>query len=174
MAGGIAMNMSVAFWIVALVALQRLGELALSNRNTKRLLAQGSQEFGAAHYPLIVALHGGWLATLLFASPDIAAVNWLLIGAFGALQCGRIWVLASLGPYWTTRIIHVPEAPLVRSGPYRWLRHPNYVIVSGEILILPLAFGMTKTAIGFSLANAAILYWRIRVENEVLATRKIS
>jgi methyltransferase len=88
------------------------------------------------------------------------------------LQAARIWVIASLGPYWTTRIISVPGAPLVRRGPYRFVRHPNYLVVAGEILALPLAFHEIAVAIFFSLANAAILFWRIREEETGLVTRR--
>ncbi|MGY8961591.1 MAG: isoprenylcysteine carboxyl methyltransferase family protein, partial [Alphaproteobacteria bacterium] len=133
--------LNIAFWIVVAVAIQRIGELVLARRNTKRLLADGAQEFGAAHYPFIVAVHGGWLIALLIGTLSIDLVNWWLIAGFGLFQCGRVWVLFSLGRYWTTRIITIPDAPLVRTGPYRWLRHPNYVVVAGEIMLLPLAFG---------------------------------
>jgi methyltransferase len=165
------MATNIAFWIVVAVTLQRMGELVLAHRNTKRLLEDGAQESGAAHYPFIVAIHGGWLIALLVKSPSVEVVNWWFIVGFGLFQCGRVWVLSSLGPYWTTRIITIPSAPLVRTGPYRLLRHPNYVIVAGEIMLLPLAFGMVHLAIGFSVANAAILYWRIRIENDALSGR---
>jgi methyltransferase len=163
---------NIAFWIVVAVAIQRLGELLLAHRNTKRLLADGAREIGAAHYPFIVAVHGGWLMALLVGAPSVDLVNWWLIAGFGLFQCGRVWVLSSLGPYWTTRIITIPGAPLVRTGPYRWLRHPNYVIVAGEIMLLPLAFGMVEVAIGFSVANAMVLFWRIRIENDALFSRQ--
>jgi len=87
------------------------------------------------------------------------------------LQGLRVWVLATLGRYWTTRIITLPGAPLVRRGPYRWLRHPNYVVVAGEIAVLPLAFGAWQIAVVFSLANALVLWIRIRSEERALATR---
>lgn len=163
---------TIALAIMVLVTAQRLFELILANRNTKRLLAQGAQEIGALHYPLIVAVHAGWLATLFYQAASVISINWWLLGAFGVLQCGRVWVLMSLGPYWTTRIISVPNAPLVRRGPYQWFRHPNYTIVCGEIALLPLAFGYTMTAIIFTFINAAVLIWRIRIENSVLAERE--
>jgi methyltransferase len=162
----------LAQWLVLAVALQRLGELALARRNTKKLLAAGGLESGAGHYWLIVGLHGGWLAAIFATIPPDAAVNWWLASTFALLQIGRIWVLASLGQYWTTRIITVPGAPLVRRGPYRWIRHPNYLIVAGEIALLPLAFGAWRIALGFSVANMALIAWRIRIEDRTLDSRR--
>jgi methyltransferase len=155
--------------ILALVTLQRLGELWLSNRNTKRLMAQGAREHARRHYPLIVALHVTWLAALGWLAPSrpIDAV-WLAL--FVLIEIGRLWVLASLGPRWTTRIIVVPRAPLVRRGPYRWLNHPNYLVVAAEIAVLPLAFGLWQLALIFSVLNAAVLAIRIREENRALAS----
>jgi methyltransferase len=164
---------TIAIAILVLVTAQRLCELVLARRNTKRLIAQGARETGAAHYPLIMAVHAAWLLSLFALTPSVIQINWWLFGAFGALQCGRIWVLTTLGPYWTTRIITLPGAPLVRRGPYRWFRHPNYMIVCGEIALLPLAFGHTKTAIVFSIFNVAILMWRIHIENNMLAEREV-
>ncbi len=152
-----------------LVAVQRLGELAYARRNTKRLMAAGAVEHGAGHYPLIVALHGAWLAALFALVPAEAPANWGLLGLYGLLQLGRLWVIASLGRRWTTRVIVVPGAPLVTRGPYRFLRHPNYLIVALEIPVLPLAFGAWQIALGFGLANLALLAQRIRVEARALA-----
>jgi methyltransferase len=163
---------AVPHWLVALVALQRLLELRLSSRNTARLLAAGAQEVGASHYALIVALHVGWLAALWTAVPAAASISWPWLAVYLVLQCGRAWTMASLGRYWTTRIIHVPGSPLVRSGPYRLCRHPNYAIVCGEIAVLPLVFGQWQIALLFSVLNAALLTWRIRVENAALTMRQ--
>lgn len=155
--------------VVLLVAAQRLGELAYARRNTKRLLAAGGVEHGAGHYPLIVALHGGWLVALFALVPPEAPADWRLLACYGLLQLGRLWVIASLGARWTTRVITLPGAPLVRRGPYRFLRHPNYLIVALEIPLLPLAFGAWQMALGFGLANLALLAHRIRVEDRALA-----
>ena len=163
---------SIAYAILALVALQRLGELALASRNTKALLAQGAVEIGAAHYPLIVALHLAWLVSILLFLPHPATIQWPLLAVFVGLQALRLWVLATLGPYWTTRIITLPGAPLVTGGPYRFVRHPNYLVVAGEIAVLPLVFGEIPVALFFSVANAAMLAWRIRQEETGLATRR--
>jgi len=154
--------------IVVAVSLQRLGELVLARRNTKRLLAQGGREHGAGHYPAIVLLHTAWLVALvLFIPPDTPPdLIWLAILVL--LQVARIWVIASLGGRWTTRIIVMPQAPLVARGPYRWMRHPNYVVVAAEIIALPMVFGAFWIAIVFTLLNAAVLAWRIREENRAL------
>jgi methyltransferase len=164
---------SVLWLVLALVAIQRVAELVHSNRNTRRLLAQGAVETGAVQYPFIVALHAAWLATMAIAIPASTMPNWWLLGVYALLQPLRIWTIASLGPRWTTRIITLPGAALVRRGPYRFARHPNYAIVCAEIAVLPLAFGALEIAIVFSILNAALLSWRIRSEERALiATRE--
>lgn len=166
--------MTALHWIVALVALQRVVELIHAERNSRRLLARGGVETGRAHYPAIVAVHAAWLVSLIAFVPSQAPVNWWLLALYGLLQCGRLWTIFSLGERWTTRVIHVPGAPLVRRGPYRRLRHPNYVIVAAEIALLPLVFGAWEIAVVFSLLNGAILVHRIRVEEEALGLRTVS
>lgn len=163
--------MSLLHAVLALVTLQRLAELVLARRNTRILLAAGGVEHGAAHYPLFVLLHAGWLGAMALLIPADAPASWPLLGLFALLQAGRLWVITSLGRFWTTRIITVPHAALVRHGPYRFLRHPNYAIVAAEIAVLPLAFGAWAIAAVFSLFNAALLARRIRVENGALAGR---
>jgi methyltransferase len=145
-----------------------LAELAYARRNTRRLLAAGGREAGAGHYPFLVLLHGAWLLVLFTLVPAEAPVNSWLLGFFVVLQAGRLWVIASLGPFWTTRIVTLANTPLVRRGPYRILRHPNYAIVAAEIAVLPLAFGAWQIALGFSLANLPLLAHRIRIENAAL------
>ncbi len=158
--------------ILALVVLQRLIEIVYAERNTRALLARGAVEVGRAHYPLIVLLHAAWLAAIVFFLPESATIHWLPLVLFILLQLGRVWVIATLGPYWTTRIITLPGAPLVRAGPYRFVRHPNYLVVAGEIAMLPLAFGEVAVAIAFTILNAAMLAWRIRQEDAALAARR--
>jgi methyltransferase len=153
--------------ILALVTLQRLGELWLSNRNTQRLLAQGAHEVGAGHYPLIVAVHALWLAALWWLAPT-RPIDGFWLGMFVLIELVRIWVLASLGQRWTTRIIVLPQPQLVRRGPYRWVNHPNYLVVIAEIAVLPLVFGLWQVALIFSALNAAVLTVRIREENRAL------
>ena len=153
--------------VLGLVTAERAGELALAARNTRRLLDSGAHEVGAGHYPLIVGLHAAWLAGLwLLAWNRPISLPWL--AAFMVLQGLRVWVIATLGPRWTTRIIVLPGAPLVRSGPYRFFSHPNYAVVVGEIAVLPLAFSLPVFALAFSLANATLLTIRIRAENQAL------
>jgi len=159
-------------WVLGLVVLQRLAELALAARNTRRLLARGGREAGAGHYPLMVLLHAGWLIGLGLSTPLDREPSWPLLGAYLLLQAARVWVIASLGPYWTTRIITVDDAPLVRSGPYRFVRHPNYWVVAAEIAVLPLAFGNWPVAVIFSVLNALMLRHRIRVEQDAIASRR--
>ncbi len=155
--------------VALLVAAQRLGELAYARHNTKRLVAAGGIEHGAGHYPLIVALHGGWLAALFALVPPDAPPGWGLLGGYGLLQLGRLWIIVTLGARWTTRVIALPGAVRVRRGPYGFLRHPNYWVVALEIPLLPLAFGAWQIALGFGLANLALLAHRIRVEERALA-----
>ena len=159
-------------WIVLAVAAQRVGELIYARRNTARLLARGGQELGSGHYPLLVALHAGWLLAVFVLTPPAAPPSWPLLGLFLALQVARLWVIAALGPYWTTRVITLPGAPLVRRGPYRWMRHPNYAIVAAEIAMLPLAFGQWQIAAVASVLNALVLGIRIRVEEAALEGRR--
>ena len=160
-----------AYLILALVTLQRLGELVLAERNTRRLLARGAHEVGRRHYPFMVAVHAGWLIVLwlLGPGPPIEIVPLII---YLVLQVARIWVIATLGDRWTTRIIVLPGAPLVRHGPYRWLDHPNYLIVVAEIAILPLVFGLPVVAAFFSVLNGIVLWVRIREENEALAAHR--
>ncbi|HEX3431721.1 MAG TPA: isoprenylcysteine carboxylmethyltransferase family protein [Rhizomicrobium sp.] len=166
--------MNAAHLVIAAVALERLGELIYAARNTRALRRRGAVEAGSAHYPLIVLLHGSWLVCLVVFLPQSASLHWGWLTFFLVLQALRLWIIASLGQYWTTRVITLPEAPLVRKGPYRFLRHPNYAVVVGEIASLPLALGEVAVAILFSLLNAAILALRITVEEEALAARRRS
>jgi methyltransferase len=158
-------------WVLGLVVVQRLAELVLASSNTRRLLARGAREIGRGHYPLFIALHASWLLAIALITPIRTEPNWPLIGVFVALQLMRVWVIATLGPYWTTRVITLEGAPLVRRGPYRLVRHPNYWIVVGEIAILPLAFHDYGVAAVWSLLNALLLRHRIRVETLALAQR---
>ena len=159
--------MTPAALLLALVTVERLAELWLARRNTKALMANGAVEVAPGHYPLIVLLHAMWLAGLwLLGWQQSVDTVWLAI--FLGLQVLRVWVLATLGPRWTTRIIVQPGLSLVATGPYRLLSHPNYVVVVGEIAVLPLCLGLPWYALVFSIANAAVLTIRIRAENAAL------
>ena len=165
--------MSSAAIILVLVTLQRLGELVLSRHNTSRLLERGAIEVGAGHYPLLVVLHAAWLASLWIFGRD-HEVYWPALAAFALLQGLRLWVLASLGPRWTTRIIVLPGVPLIASGPYRYVSHPNYAIVTGEIALLPLALNLPWLALLFSALNGVVLAIRIRTEARALAAFSVT
>jgi methyltransferase len=160
------------YWTLGVVALQRLLELAHARNNTARLRRLGAVEEDAGGYPLYVLLHVGWLVSLAVFVPAKTPPYWSLIGIFALLQLARIWVIVSLGRYWTTRIISLPDAPLVRTGPFRYFRHPNYLLVVAEIAVLPLAFGAVAIAASFSLLNLTLIARRIRIEERVLAPRR--
>jgi methyltransferase len=157
--------------ILALVTAQRGAELLLSQRHTKALTARGAVEIAAGHYPLMVAVHAGWLISLWAFGHD-QPIDTAALVAYLALQGLRIWVMATLGARWTTRIIVLPNAPLVTAGPYRYLRHPNYAVVAGEIAILPLMLGLPWIAVIFTMLNATILFIRIRAEDRALDTSR--
>ncbi|MEX2451206.1 MAG: isoprenylcysteine carboxylmethyltransferase family protein [Rhodospirillales bacterium] len=157
---------------VALVAAQRLIEAAYGARNARRLKAEGGVEVGAGHYPLFVALHGAWLLAIVLLVAPSEPIRWPALFGYLALQPLRFWVMATLGRYWTTRIITVPGAPVVARGPYRFCNHPNYAIVVGEVALLPLAFGAIAIAFVFSVLNLGLLTHRIRVEQRALAPRR--
>jgi methyltransferase len=163
-------------WYVALIALvtvERLAELVVANRNRRITLASGGIETGQGHYPLIVALHVGLLAGALAEVylADRQFFWWLgypMLAILLVAQALRWWCIRTLGPQWNTRIIVVPGLPLVTSGPYRWLRHPNYVAVVAEGVALPLVHTAWLTATLFTALNLPLLWWRIRVEDRAL------
>lgn len=158
-------------WILVLVVVQRIAELVLAKRNTGNLRSTGAREIGAEHYPLLVLLHATWLGAMALLVPWETAPIWPLLYLYALLQLGRLWVIASLGRFWTTRIMVVDDAPMTRRGPYRFLRHPNYWIVAAEIAVLPLAFRAWPIALIWSALNAVLLRHRIRVEEEANAHR---
>jgi methyltransferase len=155
--------------ILSLVTLQRLVELYIAHRNTNKLIANGGFEIGSNHYPFIVLLHTVWLGGLwylvIYQNP-VVSMPWIF--AYLVLEAARGWIIAALGSRWTTRIIVVPGETLVAEGPYRFFRHPNYMVVAGEIFILPMAFGFWIYAIVFTVLNGAMMYWRIKSEDEAL------
>ena len=156
-----------AIAILAFVTLQRVTELPVAKANTKRLLEQGAHEVAPGHYPLIVAMHALWLAALWLQAPG-RPVHLLFLALFVLLQGLRIWTLRTLGPRWTTRIIIVPGEQLVARGPYRFVNHPNYLVVIGEFAVLPLVFGLGLTSLIFTILNAIMLTIRIRAEGRAL------
>ena len=153
--------------ILGFVTLQRLTELPVARANTARLLAAGAREIAPGHYPAIVAMHAAWLVALWLQALG-KPVHLGFLALFVLLQGLRIWTLRTLGPRWTTRIIVVPGETLVARGPYKYIRHPNYLVVIGEIAVLPLVFGLWPTALAFSILNGIILWVRIRAEDRAL------
>ena len=166
--------MSILYAVLGVVAMQRAAELALAAANTRRLRMRGAVEIDPGGYPWFVLLHAAWLGSLVVLVPANAAPSWPLLGVFALLQAGRLWVIASLGRRWTTRIIVLPGAMLVEGGPYRYLRHPNYAIVAAEIAVLPLAFGAVAVALVFSAANLVLTARRIVIEENALAPLRIT
>jgi len=161
--------------LLAGVVVMRGVELAVSARNARRLRARGAVEHGRGHYPAMVAVHAGLLAACA-VEPAFLPAPWPPAATAGAAlvvllaQALRWWVIATLGERWSTRALVLPGAPPVERGPYRWLRHPNYLAVVAEVAALPLALGAWRTAIAASLANATVLAVRIRVEERALGT----
>lgn len=154
--------------VLGLVAVQRLAEVAWSRRNEQRLRRRGGVEYGAGHYPAMVALHGGWLMSTALEASRVRRTNALALAAYTALQPVRYWIIRSLGDRWTTRIIVVPDEALVSRGPFRWVRHPNYLVVAAELALLPLAFGARRTAVIASVLNGALMAVRIPAEQRAL------
>ena len=157
---------------VAVLSVQRLLELALARRNERKARVRGAVERGKSHYPFIVGLHSLWLfSTLvegLVRGPEPPSLWPVALGLFLLVQPLRYWAIFSLGPYWNTKILVVPGARPVARGPYRYVSHPNYVVVVVEVLTFPLVFGAWTTALVFTALNAAVLYVRIREENRAL------
>ena len=159
--------------IIILVALQRLYEMKLAGQNTKQLLSQGAKEYFPKHYILFVILHSTWLLVLFFYSLTYNLPIYIIpLIIYLIIQFLRFWTLKSLGSYWTTKIISLPGAPLVKSGPYKYIKHPNYIIAFLEILILPLVFGLWKISIIFSIIKLFLLIYRIKKEDSVLIKRR--
>ncbi|MFQ5625868.1 MAG: isoprenylcysteine carboxyl methyltransferase family protein [Methyloligellaceae bacterium] len=156
-----------------LVLAQRGFEEIYSSANTKRLLAEGAREVGAGFYPVVAATHLGWIASLFLLISPNANVTWPLLVLYLLLQVARYWVIGSLGRYWTHRIITLDGAPIVKRGPYKFMKHPNYVITLVETFLLPLAFGAWGLALIMTAIWAAVLRYKILLEDAALATRRL-
>jgi methyltransferase len=155
-----------------LILLQRGLEEVYSARNTAKLLAEGGKEAGRDYYPVVAITHLAWIAAIFLLIPPSAPVLWLLAGLYLLLQVARYWIIATLGRYWTHRIITLPDAPIERGGPYRYLRHPNYVVTIAETFLLPLVFGDAAVAVIFGCVWSAVLYYKIVLEDAALAERR--
>ncbi len=161
--------------LVAAVISERFFELGLARRNANAMKARGGIETGAGHYPWMVSLHTVWilacpLEVLVLGRPFIAPLGWPMLALLMSTMALRYWAIRSLGDRWTTRIVAVPEEPAVRRGPYRFMRHPNYLAVVLEIFALPLVHSAWLTASVFSILNAWLLVVRIRSEERALAS----
>ena len=159
--------MTGAVLFLGYIIAQRLIELVIAKRNTRALLDQGAQEHFPRHYPLIVAVHAGWILTMVVLGWN-NALHWEWLGVYVVLQLLRLYILGSLGHRWTTRIIVLPDAPLVKRGAYSKLPHPNYLLVIAEIFVAPLVLGLTFTSAVFSMLNAMVLVVRVSAEESVL------
>ncbi|MFF7203075.1 isoprenylcysteine carboxyl methyltransferase family protein [Streptomyces sp. NPDC008141] len=160
--------------LVLAVAVERVAELVVARRNGEWTLARAGVEYGRGHYPVMVTLHTGLLVCCLLEPilahrPFLPALGWSMLALTLLAQALRWWCITTLGPYWNTRVIVVPGARLISAGPYRFLRHPNYVAVVVEIAALPLVHSAWLTATAFTLANAMLLTVRLRCENTALA-----
>lgn len=158
-------------WVLLYVVAQRLGELVYANRNTKRLLANGGEEFGADHYGYFIFLHSAWIAIIALMVDPQHKIQMTGLILFAVTQVLRFWTLASIGRWWTTRIISAPHFDRVKRGPYRFISHPNYLIVVLEIGLVPIILGLPWVALVFSILNAILLRHRIGVESEILKER---
>jgi methyltransferase len=155
-----------------LVLLQRGLEEIYSARNTARLIAAGGREAGRDYYPVVAITHLAWIAAIFLLIPAASPIIVPLLVLYLALQVVRYWVIATLGRYWTHRIITLESAPVVRAGPYRYLRHPNYAVTIAETFLLPLVFGDTAVAVIFGCVWSAVLYYKIILEDAALAERR--
>lgn len=155
---------------ISFIIALRIGELLLSKRNEVWLLQNGAVEYGKAHYPFIVALHVLFMISLIteYYLNNTALYSVFFLSAYFFLLLFKCWVILSLGKFWNTKIYHIANLPLVKKGPYQYLKHPNYIIVIAEIAIIPLAFHLYFTAIAFTLLNAVMLFVRIKEENKAL------
>jgi len=160
----------VFFVFISYVILLRIGELLLSKRNEKWLLQNGAVEYGKKHYPFIVALHLIFFISLIieYSTQQTASFSLFFIILYFLILVIKAWVVLSLGKFWNTKIYHVPNLPLVKKGPYRYIKHPNYMIVVAEIAVIPLAFHLYFTAITFTILNAMMLFVRVKEENRAL------
>jgi methyltransferase len=160
--------------VMSVLIIQRLMELRISSRNFTIMMREGGIEYGREHYKYIVMLHSLFIVSMAveYVVRDhygkLSDISYLFLVIFALLQLMRFWVISSLGKYWNTRIVRVPGSKLIRSGPYKFLKHPNYVVVALEIFCLPMIFGLVYTAIIFTILNSLMLFVRIKEENKVL------
>lgn len=155
-----------------LLLVQRGLEELHSERNTRRLITEGGREAGRDYYPVVAITHLAWIAAIFLLIPPTAPILWSLLALYLLLQVARYWIIASLGRYWTHRIITLDKAPIVRSGPYRFVRHPNYTVTIAETFLLPLVFADAAVAAIFGCVWSAVLYYKILLEDAALKKRR--
>jgi methyltransferase len=154
------------------VLVQRAGEQIYASRNMRRLIAAGAREEGKAFYPVVAVSHLAWIASIFFLIPPDAVVVWPAVALFVLLQPVRYWSIAALGRFWTYRIVTLDSAPIVETGPFRWIRHPNYAVSIAETLILPLAFGAVAVAAIMTAVYGVVTHYKITLEDRALAPRR--
>ncbi|MEZ5923814.1 MAG: isoprenylcysteine carboxylmethyltransferase family protein [Hyphomicrobiaceae bacterium] len=158
--------------VAALIVIAQRGlEELYSAHNTRRLIAKGAHEEGGNLYPIVAATHLGWIAAIGFLVPPDAPIHWTILGAYLLLQVARYWIIQSLGGFWTHRIITLPAAPVVRTGPYAIVRHPNYLVTVVETALLPLMFGAVAVGMIFTGLWIVVIRAKIAVENDALSSR---
>ena len=159
--------------LAALLLLAQRGlEEIHSARNTRRLLADGGREAGREYYPVVAVTHLAWIASVFFLIPPDAPIVWPLLVVYLLLQVARYWIIGTLGPYWTHRIITLEAAPIIKDGPYKWVRHPNYLVTVLETLLLPAVFGAPALGAIMAAIWSAVLYYKILIEDGALARRR--
>jgi len=161
---------------ISFFILQRLSELFIARRNEKWLLSQGAIQYGRSHYPFMIALHTAFIGAIIaeYWWRNNPPIDWLFLVLYLLVLSFKFWALSSLGKYWNTKIYRIPGVYPVKKGPYKFLKHPNYMEVVCEVAIIPLVFHLYYTAIIFSILNAVMLWVRISVENKVWADKSAS
>ena len=155
---------------VSFVILLRIGELLLSKRNEKWLLRNDAVEYGNEHYPFIVALHVVFILSLIleYSTRQPTSYSLFFLIVYFLLLAFKSWVMLSLGKFWNTKIYRIADVPLITKGPYKYFKHPNYLVVIGEIAVIPLAFHLYYTTLTFTVLNTIMLTVRIKEENKAL------
>ncbi|HET6917873.1 MAG TPA: isoprenylcysteine carboxyl methyltransferase family protein [Jiangellaceae bacterium] len=171
------MTLTPYVFLVLAVGVERVAELIVSEQHARWAFAHGGVEYGRSHYGVIAAVHAAMLVccvgeVAVTDRPFLPWLGWPMLTVVLAAQALRWWCIASLGKQWNTRVIIVPGLPLVATGPYRWLRHPNYVAVAVEMFALPMVHTAWVTAVGFSVANLGLMAVRIPIEERALATAR--
>lgn len=158
---------------ISFLIFQRLSELWIARRNEKWLLSQGAVQYGQSHYPFMIVLHTLFILSLIveYLAKGGTQVSWVFLILFLAILVFKYWTLSSLGKYWNTKIYRIPGVYPLKRGPYKFLKHPNYMEVACEIAFIPLIFHLYYTAIIFTVLNGIMLTIRIQVENKVWAHR---